>query len=61
MQTFTHTQRVIQGVCGWDRSHGVLLNHICDCDPPLDPLEDWGPPSPCSAPMTELEHRCWRS
>ena len=36
MQTFTHTQRVIQGVCGWDRSHG-------DCDPPLDPLEDWGP------------------
>ena len=43
MQTFTHTQRVIQGVCGWDRSHGVLLNHICDCDPPLDPLEDWGP------------------
>ena len=30
----------IQGVCGWDRSHWVLLNHIHGCDPLLDPLED---------------------
>lgn len=28
MQTFTDTQRVIQEGCGWDRSHGVLLNHV---------------------------------
>ena len=35
MQTFTDTQRVIQEGCGWDRSHGVLLNHVRGCESSL--------------------------